>query len=102
LPRPPLLPTPIEEEVPDWSVEVPAVPSVEAEVPPTAALPPEPTVAAEPDGDTDAPPVAAPPALCAIAWAGKAHSAAISSGFVGNMVVLLFLVFDVDGACAVR
>jgi hypothetical protein len=62
-----LPPTPIEDEVPDWPVEVPAVPSVEAEVPPAAALPPEPTVAAEPDGETEAPPVAAPLALCAIA-----------------------------------
>jgi hypothetical protein len=50
----------------------------------------------------EAPPVAAPLALCAIAYAGKAHSAAIIKGLVGNMMGLLFLVFDVDGAGTVR
>ena len=40
-----LPPTPIEEEVPASPVEVPAVPKVEAEVPPEAALPALPTVA---------------------------------------------------------
>jgi len=61
-----LPPTPIEDDVPDWPLEVPAVPSVEAEVPPVAALPPLPTVA-DPVVDIEAPPVAAPLALCAIA-----------------------------------
>jgi len=56
-------PTPIDDEVPAEPVEVPAVPRVEADVPPAAALPPEPTVADEPDGDVEAPPVAAPLAL---------------------------------------
>jgi hypothetical protein len=60
-----LPPTPIDDDVPALPVDVPAVPSVEAEVPPDDALPPLPTVAAEPDGDTEAPPVAAPLALCA-------------------------------------
>ena len=67
LPPAALPPTPIDEEVPDGPVEVPAVPSVEAEAPPAAALPPLPTVAEEPDGEVEAPPVAAPLALCATA-----------------------------------
>ena len=38
-------PIPIAEEVWPFPVEVPATPSVEAEVPPVAALPPDPAVA---------------------------------------------------------
>jgi len=49
--------------VPEEPVELPAVPRVEADVPPAAALPPEPTVADDPAGDFDAPPVAAPLAV---------------------------------------
>jgi hypothetical protein len=60
-----LPPTPMDDELPALLVEVPAVPSVEADVPPAAALPADPTVADEPDGAVDAPPVAAPLALCA-------------------------------------
>lgn len=67
LPPAALPPTPIEDEVPSGPVEVPAVPSVDADVPPAAPLPALPTVAEEPDGDEEAPPVAAPLALCPIA-----------------------------------
>jgi len=56
-------PTPIDDDDPAEPVEVPAVPRVDADVPPATALPPEPTVAEEPDGDVEAPPVAAPLAL---------------------------------------
>src|SRR3954465_2622999 len=62
-----LPPAPIEEPAPEGAVDVPAVPSVEAEVPPAVALPARPTVADGPDGPTEAPPVAAPLALWAIA-----------------------------------
>jgi hypothetical protein len=60
-------PTPIDDDVPAAPVEVPAVPSVEADVPPAAALPALPTVPEEPDGEAEAPPVAAPLALWASA-----------------------------------
>jgi hypothetical protein len=56
-------PTPIDEDVPAEPDEVPAVPREDADVPPAAALPPEPTVAEKPEGDVEAPPVAAPLAL---------------------------------------
>src|SRR3954471_18413376 len=67
LPPAALPPTPIEEDVPPAPVDVPAVPRVDAEVPPAAALPAEPAVAAEPEGETEVPPVAAPLALWAMA-----------------------------------
>jgi hypothetical protein len=57
----------MEEDVPLLPVDVPAVPSVEAEVPPADPLPALPTVADPPDGEVDAPLVAAPLALWAIA-----------------------------------
>ncbi|ASY60440.1 putative transmembrane protein (plasmid) [Sinorhizobium sp. CCBAU 05631] len=41
-----LPPTPMDEVVPLSVLHVPAVPTVLAEVPPAAALPPDPTVAA--------------------------------------------------------
>jgi len=71
-----LPPTPIEDDVPAAPVEVPAVPRVDAEVPPLAALPPLPTVAADEPGDVEAPPVAAPLADCAIAGALSRQSVA--------------------------
>jgi hypothetical protein len=77
------------------------VPSVEADVPPAAALPPEPTVADEPDGEDEAPPVAAPLALCARAYAGSAVSAAAKMIILDFMAKLLLVVFDVDSAGAV-
>ena len=60
-----LPPTPIEDDVPAAPVDVPAVPTVEADVSPAAALPALPTVAEEPEGDVELPPVAAPLAVCA-------------------------------------
>jgi hypothetical protein len=63
LPPAALPPTPIDDDVPADPVEVPAVPTVDADVPPEAALPPLPTVAEAPDGEVEAPPVAAPLAL---------------------------------------
>jgi hypothetical protein len=53
--------------VPAGEDETPAVPNVDVDVSPAAALPPEPTVAEEPDGDTEDPPVAAPLVLWASA-----------------------------------
>jgi len=53
--------------VPLLPVDVPAVPNVDADVPPAAPLPALPTVADEPDGEVEAPPVAAPLALWATA-----------------------------------
>jgi hypothetical protein len=73
LPPAALPPTPIEVDVPLEPVEVPAVPKVEADVPPAAALPPLPIAAEEPDGDDEAPPVAPPLADCAEAHAGNAQ-----------------------------
>jgi hypothetical protein len=70
LTRPPaaLPPTPIEDPLaPVGDVEVPAVPRLEADVPPAAALPPLPIVAEEPPDPAELPPVAAPLALCAAA-----------------------------------
>jgi hypothetical protein len=61
----------MEEEVPFSPLEAPAVPTVDAEVPPAAALPPLPTVAAELSDEIDDPPVATPLALCAHAHPGK-------------------------------
>ena len=81
LPPAALPPTPIDDDVPDGPVDVPAVPSVEAEVPPAAALPPLPTVAEEPDGEVEAPPVAAPLALCATAYVDSVQNAAIIKVF---------------------
>jgi hypothetical protein len=92
----------MDDDVPPAPVEVPAVPSVEAEVPPDAALPPDPTVADDPDGETEAPPVAAPLALWAMAYAGRAHNATISRSFLGSMSALLFLFFNEDGATTIR
>src|SRR5216110_372393 len=61
-----LPPLPMVDDVcPLGLVEVPPVPSVEAEVPPDAALPAEPPVAAEPDGPLEAPPAPIVDALCA-------------------------------------
>ncbi|MBM3598795.1 MAG: hypothetical protein FJX35_11310 [Alphaproteobacteria bacterium] len=77
LPPAALPPTPREDDVPLSPVEVPAVPSVVAEVPPAAPLPPLPTVAADPLGVVDDPPVATPLALCAPTWIGKTHKAAM-------------------------
>jgi hypothetical protein len=79
LPPAALPPTPIDEDVPAPPVEVPAVPRVEADVPPEAALPPLPTVPDELAGDVDAPPVATPLALCATAYVDRAQRAMASS-----------------------
>src|SRR5437588_5624847 len=57
----------VDEVVPVGLVEVPPVPSVVADVPPTAALPEVPPVAAEPLAPTDAPPLPTEVALWAIA-----------------------------------
>src|ERR1043165_489442 len=57
----------VEEVVPVGLVEVPPVPSVVADVPPTAALPDVPPVAADPPAPTEAPPLPTEVALCASA-----------------------------------
>src|SRR3954471_20164205 len=94
----------VEEVVPLGLVEVPPVPSVEAEVPPTAALPAVPPVAADPDGPDEAPPLPAVEALCA--RAAVAHVAitpamrTVLKFFIEDS--LLFLILDVGGAAVPR
>ena len=78
LPPAALPPTPIEEDAPALPVDVPAVPSVEADVPPEAAPPPLPTVPDELVGDVDAPPVATPLAPCATAYVDRVQNAMAS------------------------
>jgi hypothetical protein len=77
------------------------VPRVDADVPPAAALPAEPTVAAEPDGAIEAPPVAAPLALCPKAYAGSETNVVAKRILNIFIVKLLLLVFDVNCATAV-
>src|SRR4051812_18912932 len=57
----------VDDVVPVGVVDVPPVPSVEADVPPAAPLPAVPPVAAEPPAPTDAPPLPTVDALCASA-----------------------------------
>src|SRR3954454_5111829 len=62
----PPVPT-VDDVVPIGLVDVPPVPSVDAEVPPAAPLPAVPPVAADPLAPTDAPPLPTDDALCASA-----------------------------------
>ena len=86
---------PIVEEVPAGPVEVPPSPRVEAEVPPTAALPPLPTVPLEPV-EEPAPTVDALGAVavlvCAWAWGAAAvrTTAATARGIIVFMALSFF------------
>jgi hypothetical protein len=57
----------VDEVAPVGLVDVPPVPSVDADVPPAAPLPAVPPVAAEPDAPTEVPPLPTVDALCASA-----------------------------------
>jgi hypothetical protein len=86
----PALPT-VDEVSPDGLVEVPPVPSVEAEVPPAAPLPAVPPVAAEPCGPLDDPPLPMVDALwlsAAVAQAALSRPAAIVPfQFIANLPI---------------
>jgi len=97
----------VEEVVPVGLVEVPPVPSVVADVPPTAALPEVPPVAAEPPAPMDAPPLPTEDALWAIATvetaALRAPASKASLKFVRIKTLLFFSSgVDVNGAIPVR
>src|SRR3954452_7068863 len=66
----------VDDVVPVGLVDVPPVPSVEAEVPPAAPPPAVPPVAADPPEPTDAPPLPTVEALCARA---SVETAALSA-----------------------
>jgi len=90
-----LPPTPIDDAPPD----VPAVPTLEAEVPPEAALPPLPMVAEPEAGEDDMPPEVpppAPPALCASTAAPDASSAASDTApsFNEDLIVSSYFLFE--------
>src|SRR3954469_24969059 len=96
----------VDDVVPVGLVDVPPVPSVEAEVPPAAPLPAVPPVAADPLAPTDAPPLPTVDALCASASGATARLRAPASSAVFKFVrmkgSLPFLSgVDVDGAVTV-
>src|ERR1043165_4055128 len=85
----------VDEVVPVGLVDVPPVPSVVADVPPTAALPEVPPVAADPEAPTDAPPLPTEVALCAsaavdtAALSAPASNASFRFGDIGRLLFFL-------------
>jgi len=78
----------VEEVVPVGLVDVPPVPSVVADVPPTVALPEVPPVAADPAAPVEAPPLPTLVALCAKAAEANTALKALASNAVFSLACM--------------